>query len=178
MRPTFYGLDDQWDKMIIPIDGDVRYPTQNGIFILAAARRFLRSKILEIKRSNPNLKVVYSDTDSLIIPLDSLSSDISKHIGKSFGQLSDSIEGIGGIRPYEVIIAGKKMYGYAYNDADGFPRQVVKIKGINRNMTSIDHLKHILKDVDHEIQYKLMTMKRNITNVRVLETIRRIKAKF
>lgn len=174
-KPMFTELDDEWDKMIVRMEGDVRYPTQNSVFILAAARRFLRRKMLEIKEHAPRVKVIYSDTDSMIIPLSSLDGyDISQHLGKEFGQLSDDIEGETGHRPYEVVIAGRKMYGLLYNDKDGFPRQVIRLKGVPSHMHSLDDLKFILKDVDHEVRYKMTTMRRNITNVKILDVTKKI----
>lgn len=179
-RPVFTELDDKWDKMIVRTEGEVRYPTQNSVFILAAARRFLRQKMLEIKEHAPHVKVIYSDTDSMIIPLSSLKGsdgrtyDISSHLGKEFGQLSDDICGESGLRPYEVVIAGRKMYGYLYNDHDGLPRQVIHLKGVPTNMCSLDDMKHILKDEGNEVRYNMMTMRRNITNVKMLDIVKRI----
>lgn len=65
-----------------------------------------------------------------------------------------------------MIIAGRKMYGFLYDDKNAFPRQVVRLKGVPSHMHSIEDLKFILKDVDHEVRYKMMTMRRNITNVK------------
>lgn len=174
-KPTFTELDDKWDKMIIKMEGDVRYPTQNSIFILAAARHFLRGKMLNIKQHAPNLKVIYSDTDSLIIPISSLDGyDISPHLGKEFGQLSDEIDGEHGIRPYEVIIAGRKMYAFYYNDKNGFPKQMMRLKGVPAHLHNAEDLKFILKDVDNSIRYKMMTMRRNITNIKTLDVVKKI----
>ena len=193
--PVFHELDESWEKMTlkIPGGGENRYPSQNGAFILSGARKFLRDHLLQIRRFAPNVRVVYSDTDSLIIvessldvnlgdivdgvpSLTSYRYDPSSHFGTKLGQLDDTVlKGFSGIRLDRVVIAAKKMYGYSYTRPDsGQSVSETHMKGVPNKMLSMEQMDFLLQDTDRHIRYAMMLMKKNLVSVQMMDIVKEI----
>jgi hypothetical protein len=172
-KPEFYELDENWDKMVIKVKGEVMYPTQNGSFILSAARNYMYQKINEV-----GCKIYYSDTDSLLINTDKIDSDpIEKLIGENLGQMTDEIDGHTGARAHEVIIAGPKMYSLKYMK-DGKEREYVRAKGVPKIYRTHSLLKHLGKDAENMVITECNFIKRNLVNLKSIDISKEIKQIF
>ena len=177
--PEFYDVDDNWERMVMEVDGENRYPTQNSVFILSGARKFLRTHLLEIRKHAPNVKVVYSDTDSLIILEESLEGyDPTPHFGKALGMLDDTVvKGYSNVKLENVVVAGKKMYGYEYvHPESGAVATEMRMKGVPNHMLTMEQLRFMLEEdkVDHKVFYTMMVMKKNVVNIEMLDMTKKI----
>lgn len=179
--PEFYDMDDDWEHMEINVDGVNRYPTQNSVFILSGARKFLRNHMLEIRKHAPNVRIVYSDTDSLIILEESLEGfDPSHMFGKKLGQLDDTVvKGYEGVRLENVVVCGKKMYGYEYIHPDsGAIASELHMKGVPNNLLTMEQLRFMLEDdeLEKKVYYAMMIMKKNVVNIEMVDMEKKIGA--
>src|SRR5579871_889053 len=197
--PVFQELDDHWEKMSIKVPGENRHPTQNGVFVLAGARKFLRDHLLKIRKHAPNVKVIYSDTDSMIIIESSLdvavgdmiwneetgsyapskiafSYDPTPHFGKELGKLDDTVvKGFSGVRLDRVVVAGKKMYGYEFEHPEsGKTVGEIHMKGVPNRMLSMAQLDHLLEGNDRRIRYAMMLMKKSLVSVQMVDIVKEV----
>ena len=175
--PVFQELDDHWEKMTIKVPGENRHPTQNGVFVLAGARKFLRDHLLEIRKHAPNVKVVYSDTDSMIIIESSLEGyDPSPHFGKELGKLDDTVvKGFTGVRLDRVVVAGKKMYAYEFvHPVSGNTVGEIHMKGVPNKMLSMAQMDHLLQGNDRRIRFAMMLMKKNMVSVHMMDIVKEV----
>lgn len=67
------------------------------------------------------------------------------------------------------------MYGLEYHDKNGLPKQIIHIKGVALDLHNIDALNHMLNDKDNKVLYEMMTIKRNLVNMKMLDIIKEIK---
>lgn len=175
--PTFHDLDDHWEKMTVDMEGENMYPTQNSVFILAGARKFLRNHLLEIRKHAPNVKHVYSDTDSLIIVEATLEGyDPIPHFGTALGQLDDTVvKGYSGVRLNQVVVAGKKMYGYEYtHPVSKKTMSEIHVKGVPKNLLTMNQMQHMLANKDNKVRFHMMLMKKNLVGVNMVDISREI----
>ncbi|PIA12550.1 hypothetical protein COEREDRAFT_84053 [Coemansia reversa NRRL 1564] len=167
-KPKFYDIDsDEWEKMVIESEGEVRYATQIGVSILSGSRYRLYMLIKQIKSIAPGIDIVYSDTDSIFIRKKSLGGiDISKYFGKQLGQLDNTVDGSLNNIINKIYIAGPKMYGYEYYDQNGIPQNTLRLKGVPAKMVTLDQLKHMVSAKNNSVIYSMMQMRKNIINVK------------
>jgi hypothetical protein len=174
--PNFYEIDEEWDKMVIEREGTVHYPTQNGSFILSAARRYMYKIINNIKQECPKAKVLYSDTDSILMNADHITNEvINKYVGTELGQLSDEVNKISGLRPHTVIIAGPKMYCLIYTDPEtGVDQEYARFKGIPSRYLSSEIFRHIIKDKDNIAKVEMEIIRKNIVRLDMVNQIKSV----
>lgn len=175
--PLFQELDDNWEKMTISIEGENRHPTQNGVFVLAGARKFLRDHLMSIREHAPNVKVIYSDTDSMIIPVSSLEGyDPTPHFGKELGKLDDTVvKGFSNVSLDRVVVAGKKMYAYEFvHPESGKSVGKVHMKGVPNKMLTLSQMEHLLEGNDRRVRYAMMLMKKNLVTVQMVDIVKEV----
>jgi hypothetical protein len=179
-KPKFYDLDsDEWEKMVIESEGEIRYATQIGVSILSGSRYRLYMLVKSIKTVAPNMDIVYSDTDSIFIRKKSLEGiDISKYFGKQLGQLDNTVDGSMNNIINKIYVAGPKMYGYEYYDQNGIARNTLRLKGVPGKMVTLDQLKHMVSDGNNTVVYSMMQMRKNIINVKNTYIDKSVKQTF
>lgn len=178
--PKFYPIDEEWDKMVIEYEGEVMYPTQNAVFILAAARLIVGNMIKELKSKCPGLEILYSDTDSLLVNTDMiLDSLIKKYIGKELGQLSDEIDKVEGARSHRAIILGPKMYHLTFSDPEtGVDREYARFKGVPGRYRTHDLFEHLAADAKNIAKVEMEVIKRNIVRLDGVNILKEVKQIF
>jgi DNA polymerase elongation subunit (family B) len=135
-------------------------PVQNGVFVLSWARYHMyqlwKTTVL------PGTKCLYSDTDSMMIPANSIIPNASfvlngneiSVIGDQMGQLEVET------RFHELITVGKKQYMGVYGEDCTKPQYKKRFKGVPQEYIVPDMYMHLLESNENMVQVNFLKFKR------------------
>lgn len=165
-KPKFYNLDgDKYDKMVIETEKDPIYSTQNGISILSGSRY----RLYKLCKNFPNIKIIYSDTDSIFVLKNTVDvNEFKNKCGTNLGDLDSTLENSKTGIIHKMIVGGPKMYAYCYDD-----QIKMYCKGVPKNMLNFSQFK--LLSENKELYYNFEILRRKLTTVKTLDLKKKIR---
>jgi hypothetical protein len=136
-------------------------PVQNGVFVLSWARYHMYQ--LWKKTVKAGTVCLYSDTDSIMVPSESLVKNaIFKLNGKPIPVIGDQMGQLEIEATFhEFIAVGKKQYIGKYDNNPTNPKYKKRFKGVPQEYIVPDMYSHLLLSNEHTVQIDFLKFKRD-----------------
>lgn len=108
------------------------YGVKSNVAIASAVTSFARIEMMKFK-TDPDIEIYYTDTDSIFIK----GKLPDNYIGKELGQFKDEARSEKGLLIKKAIFIGIKEYGYTFIDKNGIKIDKSVFAGVPRNSLSI-----------------------------------------
>lgn len=171
--PEFFNLDgDEYDKMVIEQEDPPRYATHCGISILSGSRY----RLFKLCKQFPNIKIIYSDTDSIFALKSSVDeNEFSKACGTQLGALDNTIEGSANNTISKMIVLGPKMYAYKYITESNEEKITFHAKGVPTSMLTWEQYEFLAQNKDNTVSYAFDTISKKLTAIMTRNIDKKIK---
>jgi DNA polymerase elongation subunit (family B) len=135
-------------------------PVQNGVFVLSWARYHMYQ--LWKSTVKPGTICIYSDTDSIMIPSNSIVENAVFELnGKSIPVIGDKMGQLELEVTFDELVAvGKKQYMGKYGEYTN-PKYKKRFKGVPQEYIVPDMYTHLLQSNEHAVQINFLKFKRD-----------------
>lgn len=175
-KPKFYNLDgDMFDKMVIEKDDDPIYSTQCGVSILSGSRY----RLFKLCKQFPGIKIIYSDTDSIFVKMNSINwKEFKLKCGDKLGELDSAIDKTDNAIIHKMLIGGPKMYAYEFKNHKKENDIKMYCKGVPKSMLTLDQFLYMLEDKNQIVAYEFEILRKKLISIYTENIIKDIKQTF